>query len=101
MLLIPLFQVRLSMPLRRPQATLAGTRLQQRNQFWALAALLLADRADDTDLSLACVLIQIGMETTRSGRFGPRGPYEAAQSVDMFHIILQKFTDRRFRAWFR
>jgi hypothetical protein len=89
------------MPLRRAQPTLTSKRLQRRNQLYAFASLLLVDAQDDSDRCLAVALLKLGKDATYSDRYGPRGPYNAAQSMDIFRLMMNEFSDRRFRSWLR
>jgi hypothetical protein len=89
------------MPLPRPRPTLAEKRVRRRNQLLAFASFLLAEAQNDGDRCLAFLVIQRALDSTRSGRLGPRGRYNAAQSDDFFDLLLTEFSDRKFRAWLR
>ncbi len=40
----------------------------------------------------------MGVDAMRTARFGLCGPYDTAQSEDIFDLMLTEFSDRKFRA---
>ena len=74
-----------------------------------LALLMLLD-AQDPDEELCAVAVaglaideaeRIEAYAERSGKYGPREPYNRPKSNDFFELLLYQFPERHFRTWLR
>lgn len=68
-----------------------------------LAIALFSTVADEDDEAVAIALAALALEdnSTRSSRYGKRGPYNRAKSFDFFNLMLNDYTERQFHCWLR
>jgi hypothetical protein len=73
----------------------------------AIHLLATAEEPDDYITVIAVARIayarirQEGSEQQKTGRYGPRGPYNRVKSTDFFDLLLYQFTERQFKNWLR
>lgn len=80
---------------------------QDATKITSLGVLLLADAEDLDDELIALSVLALGRDRRRkagqlrSGRWGPRGPYNEPKVFAFLENILYYTSDRKFRAWMR
>lgn len=71
----------------------------------AIAAYMMATAEDEDEelIAVAVALLARGhlKKAKKSGKFGPRGPYDRAKSEDFFQLVLESFTSRQFKEFMR
>ena len=74
-----------------------------RNQWREVAAYLWANAEDFEDELLALAVTKLASEESqqrRSGKYGPRGPYNTDRSKAFFDLLLYEHSDKIFKEWF-
>ena len=78
----------------------------KRRAYWKqlqdLGLLYLVDAEDeeeDLEAAMLLLLARKEMKAARSEKWGPRGPYNASKSDEFFRLLLEHFSERRFRIW--
>jgi len=71
-----------------------------------LGIIMLADAEDDDEELVALLFLRLAFteqrdRKARSGKYGRRGPYKSRKSKDFFDLMLNDFSDRWFKSWFR
>ena len=75
------------------------------NPLQTLAIYLIATAEDADDENIALAVAHLALEQHKSrqgGKYGLRGTYgQSTKTEEFFRLILEEFTDRQFKEWFR
>ncbi|EIN11338.1 hypothetical protein PUNSTDRAFT_42631 [Punctularia strigosozonata HHB-11173 SS5] len=81
------------------------TRLPLWKRMLAVTCHLFSEAEDEVDELNAQAMLALTIKTKqnqpRHGRWGRRGPYNAPQVEEFFKLLLEGFSEKRFRIWMR
>lgn len=71
----------------------------------AVTCHLLSEAEDEVDELNAHAMLALAIKTKQHqpqhGKWGRRGPYNAPQVGEFFNLLLEGFSEKRFRIWMR